>query len=165
MQELKGQRGGGGLFSKRAYFRDNTVHVWSLMERKKPEIFKWLHLSLESWIFSCTSICNWKYSFLSIDELTCACASSLILPDSAGQTNCTGFTDGDYPCLDTSLPALADLPSLNPDVHHVPLPPELIEEFQSILACDLMYTSVVNYYCMHILARILSFLSIHLNIH
>lgn len=51
----------------------------------------------------------------------------------AGQTNCTGLADGDYPCLDTSLPALAaKLPVLSEDVHHVPLPPELIEEFQSI---------------------------------
>ena len=54
-------------------------------------------------------------------------------PFALGQTNCTGLADGDYPCLDTSLPALANLPLLNADIHHVPLPPELVEEFQSIL--------------------------------
>ena len=51
----------------------------------------------------------------------------------AGHPTCSGFADGDYPCLDISLPALADLPVLSSDVHHVPLPSELIEEFQSIL--------------------------------
>ena len=49
--------------------------------------------------------------------------------NATGQTNCTGFEDTDYPCLDTSLPAVPDLPFLNSDIHHVPLPPELIEEF------------------------------------
>ena len=49
----------------------------------------------------------------------------------AGQTNCTGHADGDYPSLETSIPSLADLHILKHD-QHVPLPPELIEEFQSI---------------------------------
>ena len=56
-----------------------------------------------------------------------------MITGTTGQTNCSGHADGDYPCLDNSVSALANLPLLNPDIHHVPLPPELIEEFHSIL--------------------------------
>ena len=56
-----------------------------------------------------------------------------MITGSTGQTNCSGHADGDYPCLDNSISALANLPLINLDIHHVPLPPELIEEFHSIL--------------------------------
>ena len=61
-----------------------------------------------------------------------------------GQTNCSGHADVDYPCLDTSVPALANLPLLNPDIHHVPLPPELIEEFHSIFVSTLTGLHIVE---------------------
>ncbi len=46
------------------------------------------------------------------------------------QTNSSGSTDIDYPSLPSTLPSLSSLPHLGP-VKHVPIPPELLQEFQS----------------------------------
>ena len=51
---------------------------------------------------------------------------------SSVQTNCSGFTDIDYPSLPSTLPSLGSLPHLG-SIKHIPIPPELLQEFQSIL--------------------------------
>ena len=48
---------------------------------------------------------------------------------SSEQTNCSGQTDVDYHALP---PSLTSLPYMG-QVNHVPLPPELLQEFESIL--------------------------------
>lgn len=46
-------------------------------------------------------------------------------------TNGSGYSDTDYPALGQVLPALTAMPLLG-EVHHTPLPPELLQEFESI---------------------------------
>ena len=59
-------------------------------------------------------------------HITCFCSSE--------QTNCSGQTDVDYHALP---PSLTSLPYMG-QVNHVPLPPELLQEFESILT-DLLH--------------------------
>lgn len=49
----------------------------------------------------------------------------------AVHTNTSGLADIDYPCLESSLPTLGSLTTAVP-LRHTPLPPELVQEFQSI---------------------------------
>jgi nuclear pore complex protein Nup155 len=46
-------------------------------------------------------------------------------------TNCSGATDTDYPSLPSVLPQLSSLPFLGQSTH-VPLPPELLQEFDKM---------------------------------
>ena len=48
-----------------------------------------------------------------------------------GVTNGSGQSDVDYPALTSSLPSLGGMPFLG-EVNHTPLPPELLQEFESI---------------------------------
>ena len=48
-----------------------------------------------------------------------------------GSANASGYSDTDYPVLNSALPALSDMPLLGA-VQHTSLPPELIAEFDSI---------------------------------
>lgn len=59
------------------------------------------------------------------------------LPFLSAQTNISGNADIDYPSLATSLPALSSMSSIV-QIRHTPLPPELVQEFQSILTNKLV---------------------------
>lgn len=59
--------------------------------------------------------------------VVCSIWSSLL----AVQTNTSGLADIDYPSLEGSLPTLGSLTTVVP-LRHTPLPPELLQEFQSI---------------------------------
>ena len=51
---------------------------------------------------------------------------------STALTNASGHADIDYPSFEQSLPILGSLTSVGP-LRHTPLPPELVQEFESIL--------------------------------
>lgn len=48
-----------------------------------------------------------------------------------GRANLSGHLDSAYPAVNSSFPALAGMPFLG-EVHHTPLPQELLQEFESI---------------------------------
>ena len=61
----------------------------------------------------------------------------------AEMTNCSGATDTDYPSFPSVLPQLSSLPYLGQSTH-VPLPPELLQEFDSICSSILTILVVIH---------------------
>ena len=117
---------------------DNCVPRWQLGSCSVTRPF----LSLRRVWLARLSKCN-KFQFLSPEQFRSFVLrstnffSSLSNPIpsihawfcSSEQTNCSGQTDVDYHALP---PSLASLPYVG-QVNHVPLPPELLQEFESIL--------------------------------
>ena len=68
----------------------------------------------------------------------------LVYSNVLGVPTGSGKSDYDYPALTASIPSLEALPFYSP-TQRTPLPPDLVEQFDRILACDCKQLYNYNY--------------------